>query len=311
MATSRWSLCLTATLIAATLAPDAAQPSQPRFGTSSDLVVVPAVVVDRRGRDVTTLTRDDFEVLEDGRPVAIDTFVAPDSPDAETGRYVVVVVDNVHTPPELLWRAKSLARRFVDKATDADRMAVLALSGGRSRDTASGAELRAAVDGIAPSADSDVRSAEQQADNGLDTLGELAERLVASPHRRKVMVVVGSPVFFSPHTASAFHDRGPELSPSWHDAIERLGRANVALHVIDPRGFQGRAEDFGTSFAVATGGTAWANNDAGRVVDRIWRDAGTYYLLGYRPPVNDRRPHGITVRVRTPDVTVRARRLRG
>jgi len=39
-----------------------------------DLVEVEAVVTDRRGRRVTDLTRDDFEVLEDGRPVELTHF---------------------------------------------------------------------------------------------------------------------------------------------------------------------------------------------------------------------------------------------
>lgn len=283
---------------------------QPRFGASTDLVVVPAVVLDRHGQDVTTLTRDDFSVFEDGQPVDVDVFVAPESSDAESGRFVVVVVDNVHTPPDLMWRAKSMALRLVQKVGPTDRMAVLALSGGHGFDTSNTVELRAAVDRIAPAAGADIRTAGETATEGLDQLSTLADRLVASPHRRKVMVVVGAPDMFSPRDASAFADRDPDLSPAWRTAIERLGSANVSLHVVDPRGFQGRANDFEQTFAASTGGVAWASNDIGRVVDRIWRDAGIYYLLGYRPLDTTRRAHAITVRTRVPEVTVRARRIR-
>lgn len=285
--------------------------AQPRFGTSTDLVVVPVVVTDSRGRDVTTLTRDDFTVLEDGRPVDVDAFVAPASGDAESGRFVVVVIDNVHTPPEWMWRAKSVATRLVQKVGANDRMAILALSGGRGLDTSSTTALRAAIERIAPAADSDVRGDGETATEGLQALSTVAEQLVDSPHRRKVLVLIGAPEMFSPHDPSAFADREPQLSPVWRSATEHLGAANVSLHVIDPRGFQGRADDFSQSFAVATGGAAWASNEIGRVVDRVWRDAGVYYLLGYRPPARDRRVHTISVRVRVPNVTVRARRIRG
>ena len=285
--------------------------AQPRFGTSTDLVVVPAVVTDGRGRDVTTLTRDDFMVFEDGRAVDVDAFVAPASGDAASGRFVAVVVDNVHTPPEWLWRAKSVARQLVQKVGARDRMAILALSGGRGLDTSSTTVLRSAIDRITPAADSDVRGDGETATEGLRALSAVAEQLVDSPHRRKVLVLIGAPEMFSPHDPSAFADREPQLSPVWRSATERLGAANVSLHVIDPRGFQGRADDFSQSFAVATGGAAWASNEIGRVVDRVWRDAGVYYLLGYRPPTRDGRLHAISVRVRVPNVSVRARRIRG
>lgn len=300
-------VCLTVALAA----PFTSGLAQPRFDASTDLVVVPVVVVDRRGQDVTTLSRDDFTVLEDGRPMAVEVFVPPEPAPGGGGRFVVVVVDNVHTPPEWLWRAKSVATQLVRKVGASDRMAILALSGGRGIDTSSTAVLRAAIDRIAPAADSDVRSGGETATDGLRALSRLAEQLVESPHRRKVLVLIGAPEMFSPHDPSAFADREPQLSPEWRSATERLGAANVTLHVIDPRGFQGRADDFSQSFAVATGGTAWASNDTGRVIDRVWRDAGVYYLLGYRPPTRDRRPHAISVHVGLQNVTVRARRIRG
>lgn len=297
-----------------TSAAPTAQPTsgQPQFRTGTNVVVVPVVVVDGKGNDVTTLSLADFQVFEDGQRVVVETFVPPGDDEAETGRFVVVVVDNLHVAAENFWRVKSLAGKIADKVGPADRVGIIALAGGRAADTSSKAQLQEQIQRIQPSAGAEVHEAGTNATVGLETLAGLAEQIVKSPHRRKVMVLIGSPGLFSPSEPSAFEDREPNVSPIWMKAVQRLGAANVALHVIDPNGFQGRAEDYGTSFATATGGAAWANtNNYDRAIDRMWRDAGTYYLLGYRAPVDDGRAHAISVRVNVPGVTVRARRIRG
>ncbi len=284
---------------------------QPQFRTGTNFVVVPVVVVDGKGNDLTALSLADFQVFEDGQRVVVETFVPPGDEEAETGRFVVVVADNVHVPAENFWRVKSLAGKFADRLGPTDRVGIIALAGGRAADTSSKAQLKEQIQRITPSAGAEVHEAGINATIGLDTLSALAEQMIKSPHRRKVMVLVGSPGMFSPNEPSVFDDREPNISPIWMKAVQRLGAANVALHVIDPNGFQGRAEDYGTSFATATGGAAWTTNAYDKAIDRIWRDAGTYYLLGYRAPVDDGRAHAISVRVTVPGVTVRARRIRG
>lgn len=286
-------------------------PTQPAFRAGTDLVVVPVVVVDGKGNDITTLTRNDFIVAEDGRPVAVETFVAPGASDTETGRYVVVVVDNVNIPAEGFWRARSIATKVADRLGPGDRLAVIALAGGRASDGSSKAQVKTDIARISPSAGGEVQEPGRNANDGLEALIALAGQVAASPHRRKVLVLVGSPAIFSPSEPSAFSDRDPDLSPLWLRATQQLGEANVALHVIDPSGLRGAADDYSTSFATATGGLAWATNAYDRTIDRIWRDAGTYYLLGYRAPIDDHRAHAISVRVNLPGTTVRARRIRG
>lgn len=303
-----WAALALATV---TVVLQAQTPTRPAFRAGTNLVVVPVVVVDGRGTDVTTLTRDDFAVFEDGRPVAVETFIAPGASDAETGRYVVVAIDNVNIPAELFWRARSIAGTFVDRIGPNDRVAVIALAGGRASENSSPTQLKGDIQRITPSAGGDVHEPGRNANDGIEALTHLAGQVAASPHRRKVLVLVGSPSIFSPSDPSAFSDREPNLSPLWLRATQRLGEANVALHVIDPSGFNGPVADYATSFATATGGLAWASNAYDRTIDRIWRDAGTYYLLGYRAPIDDHRAHAISVRVQAPGATVRARRIRG
>ena len=63
--------CVVAVLV---LAPAAVQAQPPLFTSRIDLVHVGVTVLDRDGNLVTDLTRDDFEVLEDGRPQDVRYF---------------------------------------------------------------------------------------------------------------------------------------------------------------------------------------------------------------------------------------------
>ena len=50
------------------------------FQVEVDYVDVDVVVTDQQGNFVRGLTRDDFEVFEDGKPVKIDTFSTVEIP---------------------------------------------------------------------------------------------------------------------------------------------------------------------------------------------------------------------------------------
>ena len=104
--------------------PDEAQSNQRLFFDSIDVDVinVEVVVTDKQGRPVTGLTRDDFEIFEDGRPVELINFhevrsVAPESPADEPappdeapgpdaaardrgGQRLVILVDNMNISPQ-------------------------------------------------------------------------------------------------------------------------------------------------------------------------------------------------------------------
>ena len=66
------------------LAPPAGQGQQPLFTSRIDLVHLGVTVVDRDGNLVTDLTRDDFEVLEDGRSQEVGYFAVGLASDVET-----------------------------------------------------------------------------------------------------------------------------------------------------------------------------------------------------------------------------------
>src|SRR5688500_8329225 len=91
------------------------------FQTEVDYVDVDVVVTDQQGNFVRGLTREDFQILEDGKPVKIDTFSTVEIPverydqtlfggrtTAEdvrsnrpmlAGRFYVIVLDDMGTSP--------------------------------------------------------------------------------------------------------------------------------------------------------------------------------------------------------------------
>ena len=81
IAAMKWQGIVLAVLL---LAPASVQGQQPLFTSRIDLVHLGVTVVDREGNLVTDLTRDDFEVLEDGRPQEVRYFSLGLASDAET-----------------------------------------------------------------------------------------------------------------------------------------------------------------------------------------------------------------------------------
>lgn len=291
----------------------ARQPSQQPFKTGTDLVVVPAVVVDGKGVVVQGLTADDFRVREDGKPIVIESFVAPsvepDSPDQS--RFIVVALDNLSTAPEMAYRVKNIANRLVDKLGPYDVMSVITISHGKAVTTNSKAALKAAVSKFAVNFGAEIMEPWRRAEHGLHMINSLTDQVAQAPQPRKVMVFVGNASMFSPEAPPAYGEVGLGLMEDWMDAVRATARNNVSVYVIDPLGLEASPGDWSKSFAFETGGYAWGRTNNWRgAVDQIFRESASYYLIGYTSPTNDNRLHDIDVKVERPGVTVRARRSR-
>ena len=134
----------------------APQPSQagqapPVFRTEVESVEVDAIVTDKDGKFVPTLTKDDFEVYQDGKkqPVSLLTLVEhpipttltppenlPADPDVATnaganeGRIYILVLDGLHVTEANRQRVVAAARLFVEQYLGTtDMMAVLHIGG--------------------------------------------------------------------------------------------------------------------------------------------------------------------------------------
>jgi VWFA-related protein len=136
--------------ILAAQAPSASQ--QPTFKATVEYVEVDAIVSDRQGNFVRDLKKEDFQVLEDGKPQSIATFSVVDipverydrplfaanpiEPDVRTnerpfdGRVYVMVIDDLHTLFGRGARVKVAAKEFIQKHLGAnDLMAVVHTAG--------------------------------------------------------------------------------------------------------------------------------------------------------------------------------------
>src|SRR6266850_1834038 len=132
--------------------PQPPQQQPPTFRVRVDYVEVDVVVTDRQGNLVRDLKKEDFQVLEDGKNQAINTFTfvdipveradrplfaaLPIEPDVKTnekpfdGRVYVMVVDDLHTRFGRSQRVKGAAKQFIERRLGAnDLMAVVHTAG--------------------------------------------------------------------------------------------------------------------------------------------------------------------------------------
>lgn len=122
------------------------QTQPPLFRSGIDSVSVDVIVTDRQGRPVTDLTQADFEVREEGKPQAIETFrlvkVDEDreAPEAtrdilssadharelarEDNRLLVIFLDDYHTRLQNSWNVRQKLAEFVSQLTPHDLVAL-------------------------------------------------------------------------------------------------------------------------------------------------------------------------------------------
>jgi VWFA-related protein len=196
----------------------------------------------------------------------------------------------------------------------ADTMIVIPISGGRATTTSNKADLKAAIDRYRPAFGDTIRTFDDDSSHSLSMISELTRQASQAPQRRKVITIIGNAATFSPQRPSAVSRRARDLTEEWFEAIRDTARHNISIYVIDPAGHgeSAYAGDYATSFSTETGGWTWANtNNFAGAVEQIWREAGSYYVLGYNAPVTDRSLHAIEVKVQIKGATVRARRGRG
>jgi VWFA-related protein len=121
-----------------------------QFPSAVELVTVDAVVTDKKNVPIENLTKDSFQVFEDGKPQTIASFeavVLPATPptgprrlrsistnqgaESRTGRTFIIVFDDVHLQPFQANRAKAAIDQFLKTGTrDGDRVTLLASGGG-------------------------------------------------------------------------------------------------------------------------------------------------------------------------------------
>jgi VWFA-related protein len=271
---------------------------------------VDAVAVDRKGNPVADLRPGDVEIWLEQYRIPLESMTVLTKDDERRRRTIVLLLDDITLAPELMPRAREAGRHLVEALEPEDRMAVVTLTGASIKSTDDRAALRRAIDAYGPRATEPLRP-DDLAARVLNMLTAIARQAAELPGHRRTVVAIGPAwVFDTPIPPSTL---ARDLRDEWTSATRSMALANVTLYVIDPTGVGGAPSTSGTiGMARETGGYAFLNtNDVTGAVDRIMREAVSYYILRFEdPPFFRTAPlRKLDVRVKRRDVTVRARQL--
>jgi VWFA-related protein len=140
-------------LVAACLVAPASTQQQPTFKVSVNVVDVDVTVKDAQGNFVTGLAAEDFEIFEDGKPQAIQTFSYIELPvqkrasfafggravpadvrsnrDVESGRVYIIVLDDLNVAPLRTAIVRRHARNFIEQHFGPRDLASVVVTSGR------------------------------------------------------------------------------------------------------------------------------------------------------------------------------------
>lgn len=320
------------------------QPPLPRFRSGVDVVLLDVTVLDRERRPVRGLTSSDFTVLEEGKPQPIVSFEELDSPEpdgslvpwmrevapdvrtnaSEDRRIIVLVLDDGLISFRHRENVKTIGRRIVDQLGPADQVSII-YTGNNSKSqefTGDRAILRRTVERFV---DTTVGGSAGQ--NTIQTLKRATQTLLALPNRRKAMI------FVSPIAVNA-GDPNSDLAFQLQDALRHAQRANVTIYPINPAGLEvpvvgapgaseppaGRtlassvdagpdpAGDTARVIASETGGFAvTASNTFDKQIQQIFRETGSYYLVGFQSAHSDGKFRRLEIKSSRAGVAVRTR----
>ena len=148
----RWKAPATALLVVHAAGwPQQPAPEEHTIRITVNLVQLDAVVTDSKGKHVTDLTRDDFEVLQDGKPQAITSFshVSTEEPGTaepkpavrapapsrtplkpeQVRRTIALLIDDLGLSWESMAQIKPAAKKFIDEQLQPGDLAAVVRTG--------------------------------------------------------------------------------------------------------------------------------------------------------------------------------------
>jgi Ca-activated chloride channel family protein len=274
---------------------DASNDPAQTYRAEARVVPVDAAVTDTSGHFVRHLTKDDFEVRDNGKIQPLTVF----TPDVEPITAIV-----------LLDASRSVVKGVETVMAAADQFVVRLRPGDRAKVGSFSDEIR-----LNPSFTGDRDALSRQVNNPFDLrlgvvtrLWDAIEEAIASftdeDHRRVVIVFTDGDDTWSTNTfdfvLSHAHEAGVRLYIVLIEGLDRVPE--------ERRG--GVAPDF-TDLAFRTGGGYYrmpASADLNTVATRMTEELHSSYLLGFAPKVLDGTRHRLSVTVKRPGVLVRARR---
>ena len=259
--------------------------------------------------------------------------VAPDvrTNSADGGRVLVLVLDDVsiaggNGEVQAVETVKKIGHSFIERMGPLDQACVVFTGDNRlAQDFTNDRQaLLKAVDRFHGSAvPAFLRSLYPP-----QVVGQVAQSLIDVSHRRKAMIYVGNGFRVAADSDAQFGQIGTFGDASGdqrrqvdeaRDAIRHAQQANVSIYTINPLGLEAFTDDDARaasnvandalwSVANATGGFAVTNtNSFTAQLSQIFRETGSYYLLGFRSAYADGKFRRISVTVNRPGVSVRSR----
>jgi Ca-activated chloride channel family protein len=269
---------------------------QPRFRSGTRTVPVLATVTDAQQRLVPDLTREDFEILDNGRPVPITVFDSEVRPIT-----VVVMLDTSASMTLTLDLLKAAAEQFLIRLLPGDRAKVGAFNDKIQILPAGG--FLGDRDELIAILRNDLQYGNptrlwDAVDRSLDALGGV--------EGRRVVLV--------------FTDGDDTASAVGHEAVlERARREEVMVYAIglESEYFDGvrrvrtRPDRRLRRLAEETGGGYFELQKTAELAPtftRVAQELHSQYLMGFVPEVLDGKVHTLEVRVKRPGMRARARR---
>jgi Ca-activated chloride channel homolog len=291
---SRILLAVSASAVAAATVASAQQPAQPPvFRAGSSIVSLFATVTDVDRRLVPNLTKEDFEILDNDKPQPIAIFDNVVQPIT-----VIVMLDTSGSMTLSLGLLKAAAEQFVIRLLPDDKARVGAFN---DKIQFAGRLTSKRDDLVADIKDLDYGNGTRL----WDAVGASLDELRGVEGRRVIVV-------FTDGDDTASHS-------SLGTAIDRSRDDEVMVYAIglESEYFDGRSmvrsrPDRGLrKISDETGGGYFElkkTAELSSTFTRVAQELHSQYVLGFEPKQLDGRVHKLTVRMKQPGMTARARR---
>ena len=264
---------------------------QPSFrSASSELVVLPVVVTDKRNRYISDLAREQFVVFDNGRKMPIEFFTNEDAPVT-----IGLIVDASSSMRKKLGEVLAAALAFARTSNPQDELFALRFNDD-VRDAVADHRFLLAEDLTA--LEQAIGSMRAEGRTSLyDALITGMDHLRNGSRARKALVVIS--------------DGGDNASRATLDQVlARARESNAAIYTVGIFDSNDMETNPGVlkSLARMTGGERFLPRSPGELVQacqRVARDIRSGYTLGYAPPDRD----GVFHRIRVEIAPVDARRF--
>lgn len=279
-----------------------------QFRAGTDVVAVFATVTDRTGMPVRGLTREDFEIFDEGQARPITTFVAPPHPVA-----VTLLLDRSRSVAARSALVSEAAAAFIDGLAPGDRLAVGALT----RDCVSLTDDHAAARHLVlQGLPEDIGSPLWESiDRTFFTMTSAPERkvlVVLSDGQNSAAPMVGPGGATQGEGTPSSLCRPPtfETGATYAEVARRAEQSDVLVYGVGVQSESGWHDRSLRALARSTGGELFRLEEGltpQTVFPSIIAELHDQYLLGFEPPQSDGSSRRIDVRVKRGGVTVRAR----